>query len=161
MNIRQALKNIDFIQAVNNSLARWPKFQIFERKTPNLLLLIGAIVGIVVIVNLLSAITHEDDTSRIPVLITGHTYLLKNPNSGPILLSPAPSISGTASYKGIETDDNGCLVMPGTLVLLEEQTINNYIHYAKVKPVQGKCKDRKGWTAVVNLQSDQLVSKIR
>ena len=84
-------------------------------------------------------------------LQVGEQYRLVNPNGGEVLLVAVPGQFSSAEY---DKDDsqNICLVTSATPVKLEEETFLNYIHYVKVRVIEGPCKDKSGWTSKVNIK---------
>lgn len=119
-------------------------------KDPKVALIAG--VAIVVVVFMLLAGGGGGDKKPAIAFVEGETYILKNPNQGKLILTAVPSLESTSVFEGKETDDSGCMVDPGTRATYIQQTVTGYIHYIKVKPVEGKCQDRAGWTAAVNVK---------
>lgn len=127
---------------------------VLSLQAENLKLLGGFAVAIPLLVWLFITFSGSSDPLTTNSLVIGKIYRLNNPNSGALVLNAAPSLTATASYKGKETGDTGCMVNPGTRATFIEKTFVSYIIYAKMKPVEGKCKGRTGWTSIVNVQNE-------
>lgn len=119
-------------------------------KDPKVALIGGVAVVLLLVFFLMSGGGGEKKTAI--SFVDGQTYTLANPNQGNLILMAVPSLESSAIFEGKETDDSGCLVRPGTPAEYIQQTMVGYIHYVKVKPIEGKCEGREGWTASVNVK---------
>ncbi len=114
---------------------------------------IGAVVVILLLVLLLGG-GGGGQQVQVPPLQVGQTYKLVNPNvtgGGDVLLLQAPGRMG-ATDPELRAKEQVCVVKAGTSAKLVEQTVVNYVKYAKVEPQEGDCAGKQGWTPVINLK---------
>ena len=118
--------------------------------------------GVVLLIFVLILFSGAEQTTAPQIKATlsnGSEYIIHNPNSaidsggsaGSVLLIAVPGQFGSVDYSG-EDDTNICLVQSGTRAVLEDETMINYIHYIKLRPVEGDCKGESGWTSKVNIK---------
>lgn len=91
------------------------------------------------------------ESTKIPTVTMGQTYELRNPNVGDVLLVATPGKLSSAEAKE-EDSQNICVVKGGTRATVLEEAVVNYIPYVKVKPIEGDCVDKTGWTSKVNIK---------
>lgn len=109
-------------------------------------------IGVIVVLFLLLFMgggTGESPQIR-AALATGETYSLVNPNGGAVLLVAVPGKFSSVEYRE-EDSQNVCAVKSGTKAVVQEETFQNFIHYVKVKPSEGECQGKSGWTSKVNI----------
>jgi hypothetical protein len=116
--------------------------------------IIYAIVGIVAITIIVTIFTSGSESTVSPTLskalTMGQAYTLDNPNEGDILLVRTPGF-GTREDDSKESE-NVCVVESNTPVIVEQETVINYMHFVKVKPTSGDCAGKAGWTAKINIK---------
>lgn len=114
---------------------------------------IGALVLIVLVFPFLGG--GEVEQVPVPAVQVGQTYQLVNPNvtgGGDVLLLQAPGRMG-ATDPELREKEQICVVEAGTQAKVLEQTVVNYVKYAKVEPLAGNCQGKAGWTSLVNLKA--------
>lgn len=97
----------------------------------------------------------EVEQAPVPTVQVGQTYKLVNPNvtgGGDVLLLQAPGRMG-ATDPELREKEQICVVEAGTPAKVLEQTVVNYVKYAKVEPLAGECQGKSGWTSLVNLKA--------
>ncbi|BCX88670.1 hypothetical protein MIN45_P1039 [Methylomarinovum tepidoasis] len=114
---------------------------------------IGAVVVVILLLLLLGGGSGVQQV-QVPALQVGQTYKLVNPNvtgGGDVLLLQAPGRMG-ATDPELRAKEQVCVVKSGTPAKLVDQTVVNYVKYAKVEPQAGDCAGKQGWTPVINLK---------
>lgn len=86
-------------------------------------------------------------------VVIGQTYAINNPNVGDTLLVTQPGLLSSVDNSEDESR-NVCLVSKGTKATVTEISgalgIPNL--YVRVKPIEGSCAGKEGWTTKANLQ---------
>ncbi len=113
-----------------------------------------AIAGVAAIAIIVMIMTSGSDATVDPILkqslTIGQTYTVDGANTGDILLVRTPGF-GSREDESKESE-NVCVVKSNTPAVLEQETVINYMHFIKVKPTEGDCAGKSGWTAKINIK---------
>lgn len=112
---------------------------------------IGAVALIIIFMIFSSGSDSKLSPNLTKALTMGQTYTLDNPNHGGVLLVKVPGKFGSREDESKDSD-NVCVVDGGTAAVVEEETVINYMHFVKVKPQQGDCSGKSGWTSKINVK---------
>ncbi len=116
--------------------------------------IIYAIAGIVLLVLLYLMFSAGSDSTMSSqvnqTLNIGQSYSLNSPNRGDVLLVRTPGFGSREDES--QESENVCVVPSGTAATVEQETVINYMKFVKVKPTEGDCVGKTGWTAKINIK---------
>ncbi len=116
--------------------------------------IIYAIAGIILLVLLYLMFSAGSDSTVAPnvnqALNIGQAYKLESTNGGELLLVRTPGFGSREDES--KDSDNVCVVPSGTPATVEQETVINYMKFVKVKPSEGDCVGKTGWTAKINVK---------
>jgi len=114
-----------------------------------------AIAGVVALIIVITIYNAGSDATLTPTLTqalsVGQSYTLENPNHGGVLLVKTPGKFGSREDESKDSE-NVCVVEGSTPAIVEQETVVNYMHFVKVKPTQGECAGKSGWTSKINVK---------
>ncbi len=93
--------------------------------------------------------------AKVTAISIGQKVSIQNPNTdkGNTILLAAPGPVGLADSDNDKDDMIVCKqVLSGTTATLNEETVVNYIPFAKVTLESGECTGKTGWMPKVNLR---------
>ena len=117
---------------------------------------LAAVAGAVALVLFLVIKGGGDDgvsQAKIASVNIGQKVTISNPNVGNTILLSAPGPVGLADTDNDKDDMIVCRqVVSGTTATFNEESVVNYIPFAKVTLESGECAGKTGWMPKVNLQ---------
>lgn len=91
--------------------------------------------------------------AKISTVSIGQKVTIQNPNVGNTILLAAPGPVGLADTDSDKDDMIICRqVLSGTSATVNEESVVNYIPFAKVTLESGDCTGKTGWMPKVNLK---------